>query len=388
MNRATKILGVGLLTAGLGAMGCGSSSSGTDAGTSDVPQTGSDVPQTGGMTYDYVISALSLDMDQMPNGTRGMAGFNLDGRYSPVRMRDLVDQDCNHGDFFSTLDPDQNMAGGACAAGTASGGTACHGGVDNQLPSIVTTINGLLMNRFDVPALLGEQISGGSLNIILRIEGVNGTLGPNLNDPSVTLRVYPFAHPTFTNCANIGMPGQMYAIDNRSLNTPNDLSSAKLTYQGSIVNGRLQVTPPMGMNAMPNFSIPLPPIMGANLQLDLYNTQMRFSLESADTGSGGNLGGFILLRDLSRAISMFQGLPIDPTTIQNILTGFVDVATPVGGATASCGGPGSDQGGIGVGLGFVSKRVVLAPMSVAAAADGTCGASGSTGDAGVADAGR
>lgn len=339
----------------------------------DVPAVEPDVPPTRSTVYEYVITGVALDNLQMPNGTRGMSGFNLDGRYSPQRTRDLQEFDCDHGDFFSALDPDQNMVGGACTEGASAGGATCHGGVDNQFPELVTTFNGLLPSRVDLAANYRDRIRAGRWSVALRVEGVDGAPGPSLDDPDVTLRVYPVAHPLFADCARIGTAGQRYAVDASTVRAAGDLTSARLSFPARIVGGRLLVDAPTRMASAPDFALSVPWSDGEPAQFPLYNTQLRFDLVGG-VGTRGNLGGFMLLRDLLRLVSTLPSLPIDATTLQGIFAGFVDVATPIGADTASCGGRGSIEGGIGIGVGFEVTRVTLASTAVTGAPAGQCGA--------------
>lgn len=381
-----KLLSMGLMAMALG-LGCGdSATTGNDAGTPDSGTPGTDgggttdtpsVPTDNGiapMTYDYVINRLLVDEGQDPPGTRGFYGFNLDDRYSRSTTSQQMPLDCNHGDYFSTIDPDQNM--GTCAAGTSGGGSGCQGGVDNQLPVIAQTLQ-QFQASLNVQALLDEQTSGGSLTILVRVEDVNGTPGPTLNDPSVRVLVYPNAWALFPNCADINNPGQMYQVDDRSLNTPGDLSSAKLRFDGSIVNGRLIITPTAASSSMPNFSIPLP-IQGVMLNLDLYRTQLRVTMGDADRGTNGNLGGFVLQTTLLNALTMVPALMPFRDAAAPLIEGFVDVATNTGGSGASCMNP---EGGIGMGLGFTTVRANISPMSTATRPATACGAPAGDGGA-------
>ncbi len=371
-----KLLSMGLMAMALG-LGCGDdpqpSNPGTDAGTNptdtgSTTDTGGPIPDAGpGETYDYVINRLLVDEGQDPPGNRGFYGFNLDERYSRSTTSQQMPLDCNHGDYFSTVDPDQNM--GTCMAGASGGGAGCQGGVDNQLPVIAQTLQ-QFQASLNVQALLDEQVQEGDLTILVRVTGVNGTPGPTLNDPSVRIYVYPNAWALFPNCANINMPGQMYQVDNRSLNTPNDLTSAKLTFEGSIVNGRLIVAPTAASATMPNFSIPLP-IQGVMLNLDLYRTQLRVTMNSADMGTNGNLGGYVQQTTLLNALTMVPALMPFRDAAAPLIEGFVDVATNIGGSGASCMNP---EGGIGMGLGFTTVRAVIAPMSTATRPATACGA--------------
>jgi len=385
MARSTKILfplvALGLLT-GLTA-GCGddpvsTTDGGVPVGDAGGPvDSGAPVADAGpGATYDYVINRLLLDEGAEPGvTTRAFYGFNLDGRNSPSRTASQQAADCSHGDYFSTVDPDQNM--GTCAAGSAGGGMGCQGGVDNQLPNVAQTIM-QFQASLNVQNTLNEQVDQGAFLIVVRLEGVNGTLGPALNDPSVQVSVYPFAYAAFANCANIQMANQMYQIDNRSLTTPGDLTTARLKFQGSIVNGRLRVNPPAANPTMPNFSLPLS-LMGTTLNLNLFQTQLRVTPGETD-GLSGNLGGYLRQTDLIDALTTIPALAAFRDAAGPLIQGFVDIAT--GTPTSSCDAP---QGGIGVGLGFTTKRAQILPTTVATAPMGVCGGGGgSTGsDAGV-----
>ncbi len=78
-------------------------------------------PDGGSSSYDYVINRFSLDEGSEAPGTRGYYGFNLDERYSPAATASQQRNDCSHGDYFSVVDPDQNM--GTCASGAVGGGS-------------------------------------------------------------------------------------------------------------------------------------------------------------------------------------------------------------------------------------------------------------------------
>lgn len=372
-----KILAAGLTTLALFAAGCGSDTGSTptaDAGTTDTPS-GGDGGGSGGQTYDYVISNLTLD-NSMTAPNAGARGYNIDNRNTGATPSDPLD--CDKSDFFSPIDSDQNM--GTCTAGQANGGASCRGGVDNQLPVVAETVSGLVSGT-DVGALIQEQITEGKLAIIVRVEGVNGTPGPTLNDDNVTVKIYPFAHPMFANCSQVGQPGQMYQIDPDSVMGGN-VNMARYTYSGRIVNGRLQVNTSTNL-ATPGFSIGIP-VQDRVLNLNLYAVQVRVTM-GATAGTNGNLGGMILLSDLVTTLQNAQGLlpaGIDPATVQGILAGFVDIATGSGNMPGAGSCTGANAGGIGAGLGFTTTSAVIAPTVAARPTSGTCGASGSSGDAG------
>lgn len=318
-------------------------------------------------TYDYVVTGLTIDADESPmSAARGFTGFNLDGRYSDLSTFDLAD--CRHADFYSTLDPDQNM--GTCLPGLTRGGTACRGGVDNQLPSIAATVESVA--GMDVRDNIRTLVESGSLSIVVRVEDVNGVPGPTFSDPEVRVFVYNAAFPTFPNCSDIGTPGQTYAVADSSLATPNDLSSARVRFTGHILNGRLYVDPPAS-STTPNFSIPIP-LGGAAAQVSLYRTQLRFNM-TPDRGANGNLGGYARLTDLVPIVQAVAPLP--PVVLGSVLTGFVDIQDPAGDDMGcgqrrdSSGLPAS--GAVGMGMGFTAVRAVIAPTTVASRPVGACG---------------
>lgn len=403
MTSGMKILGTGLLTTFL-ALGCSSDSTNntaTDAGTTgndvvtttDTGSTPTDggttaacTPNATGMaqTFDYVVTQLAVDGNQTPSATaRPVFGFNLDNTRSPVTRPPEGAPHCAHGDFPSALDQDQNgdANGRPCMAGSAG----CQPGVDNQLPAVVDAL-GQFMAGLDVGNLLNGQINEGKITLLVRVSDVNGALGPTLCDDNVTIRMY-LGYPLFTNCANVQMANQMYAISASSLTNPMDPNSAALQFRGSIVNGRLRVVPQAGMADRPSLSIPLPISGVMGLSLDLYNTQLRVTMNADGTGSDGNLGGFILKRDLLTALGRVPQLMPFLAAAAPLLDGFVDIATPLGAMGALCTGMGTggrEEGGVGLGLGFRTVRANISTMVLADRMAGTCGAgTATTGDGGV-----
>lgn len=410
MTSGMKILGSGLL-ATMMALGCSSDTTSTPA--ADAGMTGQDVvtpadtgtPSDGGgstalctpnatgmaQTFDYVVTQLAVDGNQTPSATaRPVFGFNLDNTRSPVTRPPEGAPHCAKGDFPSALDTDQN--GDAMGRPCAHTSAGCQPGVDNQLPAVVDAL-GQFMAGLDVGRLLNEQINEGKIVLLVRVSDVNGALGQTLCDDNVTIRMY-IGYPLFSNCANVQMPNQMYAISASSLMNPMDPNSSLLQFRGQIVNGRLRVIPAAGMADRPSLSIPLPISGVMGLSLDLYNTQLRVTMNADGTGTDGNLGGFILKRDLLTALGRVPQLMPFLAAAAPLLDGFVDIATPLGGMGALCTGMGAggrEEGGIGLGLGFRTVRANISNMVLADRMAGTCGASGGGGgDGGTAtgDAGR
>ena len=336
----------------------------------DVPRFGPDVPdfEDGGIagpTYDFVFTGLTIDGDgsgAAPNpgsSTRGLAGFNLDGRFTGPTPG--AEAECNHGDFFSELDPDQNM--GTCAAGTARGGSGCMGGVDNQLPEIAETVDGF---GGDVRGAVAELSRNGQASILVRVSGVDGELGPSLNDDQVTVRVYPVGRPLFDDCAQIGTPGQRYAVDDASLLVAGDLARARFRFNARIVAGRL-VTLPTGSATTPDFALDLP-LGTAVATLNLFRTQLRFDL-TADRALRGNLGGTTPMRDVVAAVIPALPSGVSPAVVNAVIQSFVDTQDPAG-DPLGCRYP---NGSISLGMGFTGARAVIAPTSVRGPQPGRCG---------------
>ena len=329
-------------------------------------------PDAAAQTYDYVLNRLIVDEGAEPGiTTRAFYGFNLDGRFSPSRSTSQEPADCSHGDYFSTVDPDQNM--GSCTMGTVGGGAGCQGGVDNQFPVIVQTLM-QFQASLNVQASLNADLNAGRGLMLIRLSGVNGALGPTLNDPAVTVQVYPYVWPAFTDCARVGRRDQIYAVDDRSLTIPNDLDSARVQFAGRIVNGRLRVTPPPVGATAPDLVLPVS-LLGTALRLGLYQSRLHFTPGETDA-TLGNLGGYMRQGEFIDAITAHPSLSAFRDAAGPLIQGFVDVAT--GAPTASCAAP---QGGIGVGLGFSATRAVILSTTVSTVPVGVCGSA--TPDAGA-----
>ncbi len=359
---STRTLSIALLLGAMAAAGCGSDPATGPTPTGDAAadspsgnDAAADAPSGPPQTFDYVINAITIDgtsgADLNPmTHNQGVSGFNLDGRFSgPMGA---MPADCAHGDFFSTLDPDQNM--GTCAGGMARGGASCTGGVDNQLPAIASAVGGF---GADIRMTIGDQLSQGKLSILVRISDVNGTPGPTFNDDSVNVSVFTVGRPMFASCGMRNMPGQAYAIDSMS---------QEITFTGRIVNGRLVINPPAA-TGMPNFTFTLP-IMNMNIPLRLFQTQLRASV-TPDNGTGGNLGGYIPLADLTTMLTPLLPSGISPSVVRTVLSSLVDIQYPMGNAMG-CTDP---NGAIALGFTFTTVRAVVQSARVTGAQTGMCG---------------
>jgi hypothetical protein len=303
-------------------------------------------------TYDFVIHRFILDAAAEAPSNRGFYGFNLDGRFSPSATSAQAADDCFHGDYFSTVDPDQNR--GSCA-----GGSGCQGGVDNQYPNVAQTFQ-LFQSQLGVQSCLSRRSSEGRGLILIRVADVDGPLGPALDDPEVTVSLYPGALPLFAECAAITRSGQPYAVDDLHLTIPGDPGSARLRFGGSIVRGRLRVTAP-ATSALP-FALGF----GGTSQLRAF--QLRVSLTETD-GTRGNLGGHVDQTELLETFVSLPRLGALRDAVGPLIQGFVDLATPNADGARSCESP---QGGIGIGVGFEAVRARIT-ATTSGPVDGMCG---------------
>jgi hypothetical protein len=313
--------------------------------------------------------------------TRGFYGFNLDGRFSPNRRVSEQEVDCSHGDYFSALDADQNGARSTCIVGETGGGVLCQGGVDNQLPVANEVFFQLLGNRvLSGNALLSQQINAGRYTLLVRVAGVNGALGATLNDPAVTIRVYPVAWPTFQSCEGIQQEGQTYAVDDRSLRETGNLDAPVLEFPGCIVGGRLRQRVVSAIASATPMTLPL---LGS-IRVPVYDLQLRFDLREGE-GQLGNLGATTSAPDVVQALRAVVTDDAYRTLVDQAVESFVDVAGPRPDAGVSCDGP---WGLIGVGAGFTALRARIAPTTVFGRVPGACGDPAIVvgGDGGLTDA--
>lgn len=315
-----------------------------------------------GETYDYVVRRMTPDEGAEPPANRGYHGFDLDARRSPSPTSLQRDPDCSHGDFYSTLDPDQNE--GTCVAGMPGGGSACRGGVDNQLPNVLQTLQ-QFEQTLELPGFYNRQIDAGRYTVLLRVAGVHGTLGPSLNDPSVVIRVYPVAWPAFQDCGGAERPGQDYAVDDASLRERGNLRAPVLEYPGCILRGRLRQRASRATDAVTPMVLPLMDGVGVRLR-DLH---LRVDL-AGDEGTRGNLGGSMLVSDVVDALVATASFRHFRDAATPLTQGFVDLPGPLGSDLSSCE---SGVGRIGVGVGFTLLRANIAATTVSGPVAGACG---------------
>lgn len=327
-------------------------------------------------TLTYVINTLTVD-ETPADEAAPVAGFNLDGLHSSEERSVPMSHPCLKFDSPSRTDQDQNcptamvnMMTGRCGSMTAScaPGAGCAGGVDNQLPAILDAIGAAASMQFPngLRPELSNQVRQNKISLIVRITGVNDLMA----DDSVTVKVYT-AYPTFTTGCDMVAADREYTIAADALNTATDIESAKISFPGRIVGGRLSVTAP-GM-----FPLPLPEIMGARVALTLTGAQLRANITETG-GTAGNLGGSFNGTQLLTAIQMIA--PDFSMQAVSIIGGFVDIERD--GVCANRMAMPPRFGDIGVGLAFTLTSARVTATSAATRPAGACGGSSTTSDGG------
>lgn len=300
---------------------------------------GPDVVTPSSRTYDYALVQLSIDSNT--SASFAHTGFNLDGRYSPAVGQQPAD--CDHRDFYSSIDPDQNRDG--CTRGPA----ACVGGVDNQFPELASASQMLV----DWRQLYATEVAAGRITYLLRVEGVESLI----NDNQVIVSIFK-GHPMFPSCGRIGSLAQPYAIDQPSLLA----GVARFRYAGVIRNGRLSLAVAPG--SVGNFfELPTPSFF-REAPLGLSSFNLRVTL-TPDAGVDGNLGGRTPRANL---ITVFTSNPLAAmyrNVIEGLVNGLTDIQT-----MNSCDAP---NGAVGMGMGFSLVRAVIQPTPVFGPVPGMCG---------------
>lgn len=338
-----------------------------DAGNDDVT---ADTPMDAGpgQTLTFVLDQLLIDADDLPDHPH--TGFNLDDYFSTEV--DLLG--CTHGDFTSQYDTDQNcpaVANERCTpnpnpgcVGTASG---CMGGVDNQLPTLSSTIQ--TAAGTDLRATLQDTVATNKLSLIIRITGVNDFT----TDSAVRVAIYR-AYPTFSTGCTTVEANREYSVDRTFVTTgATSIESPAFAFDGSIVGGRLRIT--AGTGAGGAFNLPIS-LRGLTLNLPLHRLQVRANLTAAALANG-SLGGWVAGQDVVDGVALIA--PDYITVVQGVIGGLVDIQ-----ANGTCGDATATPptfGGIGLGLGIHAVPATLTTTLVDAPATGTCGWSAPT-DAG------
>ena len=252
-------------------------------------------------------------------------------------------------------DQDQNCASvgaaGHCAnPGCASGSAGCVGGVDNQLPELLAVMHDL--SGTNIRADLTTRIQTNQSVTLIRFTGVDSMV----NDPSVNVFIYD-AFPTFDlNC--IAVPsGGTYRVSRSSLVVgASTIDDAVYSFQGSINNGRLQITP----TTTPGFLLQIP--LGTNLNnFPLYYVQMRGSWGAS---WGGMIGGWIPQGTVTNSLCYFY--PARCSTIMTEIAPLADISVPATNDFLECGNASGcvcSAGGISVGFSFGTLPALIDPTT-------------------------
>lgn len=304
----------------------------------DVPPVGPPLTRT----YDYAVSVMAVDPGADPAVAH--TGFNLDAHFSTSTSP----SPCGPADFTSALDLDQNLDG--CSPGAAR----CAGGVDNQLPALLAAARGA--GATDVAAALASAVQDGRVVLLLRVEDVDGALGPTLDDEDVTVKVFRGRPLTpASRCAALYADEAPFAVDTSSLTDPDDLDTARVMWSGRIVRGRLRIT-----EASTALSIPLS-ATGAAPALVLNGPYLRADLLPA-RGSRGNLGGAMLRAECGAFLGPTF---VTPTVAAALCAARIDLTTQ-----SSCVAP---RGAVSLGLSFALTRAAIAEAAVTGPQSGMCG---------------
>ncbi|MEI8258130.1 MAG: hypothetical protein WCJ30_20830, partial [Deltaproteobacteria bacterium] len=295
--------------------------------------------------YVYVLNAISVDPDDSP--ARPHTGFDIDGRQSTTS--DVVG--CLKADFASALDPDQNAPSG-CVFGTPG----CNGGVDNQFPTMATTI--LSVTGMDARVGLTTAVNHSQLVFMLRLTRVDSFA----DDADVGVQIYT-GFPTFsTGCTSV-LPGRTYQVDSRSITAGGStLDNALFSATAQIVAGRLRFT---------GSDTSVFTLSGTGL-LPIALHAMRLRGDVTPTGiANGNLGGWDTGDDLVAQLTTIA--PTYAALLPSVIGGFVDYQM-MGICIDRTVHP-WHLGGVSLGTGFSAVPAVIDPVTPIAAAQrvGTCG---------------
>lgn len=364
---------------------CGGPTNNTDGGTGSEtsnPTDGGTGNETGmgGMPVDRYFVVNNLIVQDSPDTAfaMGSQGFNLDNLYTQGGGSSSG-PGCGKEDYYSTLDLDQNcsmvnamdMCTGMTGAtirydATNMAQTGGHGGVDNQLPNLGQTLSAIA-SGMNLSTLLQNYVSTNQIALVVRVTAPTGLT----DSQNVTVRIYQ-AYPTFTSGCSTVEANRTYAISSSSVMGGN-LDMANLTFQGTIVGGRLRVA------SMNSLNIPLPPIMGVTIPLSLSNPQLRVSFNADGTmGMNGNLGGAVPAQGILDAVRNNPMLAQYRTIVESAIGGIVDVQTN-GICVQRMNNMVTQIGSIGMGIGVTMLPAMVQPMPAASQTAGTCGASGGGG---------
>ncbi len=254
----------------------------------------------------YLITRLTIDDSdavEMPH-----TGFDLDGLASGPTSA----EGCNHEDFFSDRDLDQNHPPG-CAIGTPG----CRGGVDNQYPTMINSLQAAVMNM-DLRMELQSSINAGRTLYVLAAYGIDS----RTSDTDVTLALL-VVRGVARNCSGPLAPGAEFVVESRSY-VGGDPARPAWTAQARIMAGRLQTILP--------FDAPFPaPAVDPSRTLGSFRefaaSRTRIALDFDTNGTGIRQGNWGAVLDFTEVLDAW-GLPDYRSASIAVLSGVVDLRRP------------------------------------------------------------
>ncbi|WP_236517980.1 hypothetical protein [Sandaracinus amylolyticus] len=232
------------------------------------------------VTHTYVVSTISIPMTSQRHNEPA-PGFNLDGVDSDGSPTGATCVDRSP-DYTSSNDPGES-------------------GVDNALGGLVDTI-GSLLGDGDLDATLAEQITEGSLLIMMQVRDVNSYT----NDSSVQVQLYlgsvPGGGAPMVSGSALA-PGQTF-----------EGTAIGSVQTGSIVNGRLRVETDLLTLAINTGDV--------SLDLNIRDAQVRANITPTALANGA-IGGSVRVEEIAEAAEeIMAGLG---DTVLTVLGGVADL---------------------------------------------------------------
>ena len=291
-----KLALVALLTSSLGAFGCGDDSAPVDCTT--------------GTTYQYVISTLTVPTSLSPDD---VAGFDLDG------FAGGSDEGCGRDDYTNALFTD----------------------VDNQLATLRPAIEGFVAG-IDINGEMASSIQNGELVLLMEVTGVDDLV----DDACVGVNVYTGSILEEGVAPEPGVNGIGLAGGQTFLTRS---QTADVTVEDAIIDA--------GELHFQASEFPLDIITDdLTLSLNLANAKVRGDLTET-TMELGMIGGAMTLNAVLDAVVETVaripdlGVPINPSVIEGILNGLLDVSPDEAGICQS----------LSIGVGFTAVDATFQP---------------------------
>ncbi len=320
-----------------------------------------DAPARAPRTYDFVVSDLTVDPTDDPATPH--TGLDLDGLCSGPDDP----SGCNHADFLSADDDDQNSMTDRLVptgAGCHAGAPGCRGCIDNQLPTIINSVQAAVMNQ-DLRAILRHQVRSGQVTLLLRVTGVD-----DLRDDDAVEVLVVAGYPMVADCDRQFDGDGEFAVRTQSLRTGNiDITSGAIVRMpGRIDRGRLGAGP-----AAWSLTLPFPEIMGIPPPFVLGAPRLRATLATdGNRAAAGVLAGVAdanVLADIQRMQSC--GHAFDNCELGS---GIVDIPIPSSALCVDRSDPNHWRyGSIGLAVGMTLVRAVISPTPRTERAPGMCG---------------